>query len=309
MSSTSRPALSVITPSFNHGRFLVDTIESIRKQTFTDYEYVVVDGGSSDNTVDILREYPWINWRSEPDDGVLDAYRKAFQLTRGEYVIQCCVSDGFIDDRWFARCVEVLEADPEVSLVWGLPQHMAEDGSMGPISYAEYLVNAPPQKQAFFPYWLVSGFFVPEGNYCVRRDVLMRCFPFDDQQTWRGQASPHLQFVFNFHRRGYLSWFLPTVANYGRTHADQRTNKYEDTIARDVCYYRARITALRRALALGREFVTFRDGQNQPLNRFGRSQLLACPLWSTSRLLSRASSRLFRAMSGQNAKALSLFRA
>jgi len=63
----SRPKISVITPSKNGARFLRETIDSILQQTFTDYEHVLVDGVSTDNTIEILKDYKDIRWISEPD--------------------------------------------------------------------------------------------------------------------------------------------------------------------------------------------------------------------------------------------------
>jgi len=94
--SVTEPVVSVITPSLNHSKFLRATIESVAAQTYRNFEHVVIDGGSSDGTVEILKEYPHLKWISEPDNSVLDAYQKALRLARRRYIIQCCVSDKFL---------------------------------------------------------------------------------------------------------------------------------------------------------------------------------------------------------------------
>src|SRR4051812_24895688 len=91
----ARPMISVVTPSLNHGRFLRQTIESVAAQTFRSFEHIVVDGGSTDGTLAILQEFPHLRWVSERDNHVVEAYQKAFDMARGRYIIQCCVSDGF----------------------------------------------------------------------------------------------------------------------------------------------------------------------------------------------------------------------
>lgn len=219
--SVTKPKITVISPSLNHGRFLVDTIESITCQSYRNFEHIVVDGGSNDDSVDILKQYPHIKWISEKDENITDAYRKAFDMSSGEYIIQCCVSDGFLDKDWFKRCVEVLESGIDISLVWGLPQYMLEDGSLSAISYANLLGLPVPQKMKFFPFWLATGFFFPEGNYCIRREVFDVCFPkFNQDDPF--EEHPILGSIGNFNSLGYLSYFIPVVANYGRWHDDQR---------------------------------------------------------------------------------------
>ena len=63
------PLVSIVTPSLNQGRYLREAIESVRAQTYAPIEHVVVDGGSTDGTLEILREYEGLRWVSEPDRG------------------------------------------------------------------------------------------------------------------------------------------------------------------------------------------------------------------------------------------------
>src|SRR3989344_8442716 len=229
------PKISVISASFNTGAFLRDTLASIARQSSRDYEHIVVDGASTDGTVEELQRHPEICWISEPDSGFPEAFKKGVIMARGEYIIQCSISDGFLDRDWFARCIKVLDADLAVSLVWGLPQSMSEDGVLGKISYERFLSSPPPAREHFIYYWLFSSFWFPEGNFCVRKRVFQECFPVitrdrgGDQDLW-------LEFNNIFHRRGYLSAFIPMVANYGRGAArggrDKETEKgnYEGTL-------------------------------------------------------------------------------
>ena len=80
------PKISIVTPSLNKGRFIRATVESVLSQGYSDLEYGIVDGGSSDGTIDTIRSYEdridW--WISEPDDGLYDALNKGFQRTTGE---------------------------------------------------------------------------------------------------------------------------------------------------------------------------------------------------------------------------------
>ena len=77
---------SIITPSFNNAHFIVDTIESVLNQTYKNFEYIIIDGGSSDDTVNILKKYSTIKWISEKDGGSADAINKGLRLITGDYV-------------------------------------------------------------------------------------------------------------------------------------------------------------------------------------------------------------------------------
>ncbi len=214
------PKLTVIVASYNTGKFLRATLDSILGQTYKNFECVVIDGGSSDGTLEILKDYAGIKWISEKDSGYLEAFRKGLALARGEYVAQCAVSDGYLRKTWFAQCAEVLDTHADVSLVWGLPRYMSEDGRLLAVSYPQFHRRQPPQKEAFFYYWLRTQFWLPEGNFVVRKRVMEECFPprtanaARDIETW-------LEFNLAFHTRGYLPYFLPVVANYGRIHDNQ----------------------------------------------------------------------------------------
>ena len=83
-----KPLISVITVVFNGAETLRDTIESVIKQSYGNIEYIIVDGGSRDATVDILRQYDHVidYWISEKDSGIYDAMNKAISLCSGEYV-------------------------------------------------------------------------------------------------------------------------------------------------------------------------------------------------------------------------------
>jgi len=81
------PRLTIVTPSYNQGRFIEETIRSVLLQNYPNLEYIIIDGGSNDNTLEIIKKYePWITyWISEPDKGQSDAINKGFQKATGTY--------------------------------------------------------------------------------------------------------------------------------------------------------------------------------------------------------------------------------
>ena len=79
------PLVSIVTPTFNMARFLPETIESVLSQDYPRIEYIVMDGGSTDGTVDLLRRYEGrLRWISGRDEGQADAVNKGFRLCSGE---------------------------------------------------------------------------------------------------------------------------------------------------------------------------------------------------------------------------------
>jgi glycosyltransferase involved in cell wall biosynthesis len=275
MNANPKPKISVLTPSLNTAKYLRDTIESILAQTFQDYEFIVVDGGSTDGTIDILKEYPQIRWISEKEtdeNTVLEAFRKAFAMSRGDYIIQCCVSDGFLSRNWFQLCNDTLEKDLEISLVWGLPQYMDENGTLGKVTNHEFLQKAPPQKKDFLAYWLAFGYGFPEGNFCVRRRVFDECFPQRNQPDLFF-ISPQISFLYQFNTRGYLSYFLPVVANYGRSHANQRVTRLYDELDKEVSLYNKMFKEYKKDLLQGNVGHIFRNGSSEIMGEIKKEEL------------------------------------
>lgn len=84
---SSPPKISIITPSYNQARFIEQTIESVLNQNYPNFEYIVMDGGSTDGTIDILKKNDrFIRWRSQKDNGQSDAINQGLRLATGEIV-------------------------------------------------------------------------------------------------------------------------------------------------------------------------------------------------------------------------------
>jgi len=97
--------ISVVTPSYNQAGFLAETLQSIAEQTYENYEHIVMDGGSDDGSVDILRQHAdkLHYWCSEPDEGQSDAINKGVAHTTGEVIAWLNT-----DDVLFPRCLEAV---------------------------------------------------------------------------------------------------------------------------------------------------------------------------------------------------------
>ena len=123
--------ISVITATFNSGKTLRDTIESVLRQTYRDIEYIIVDGASRDDTLDIIREYEpmfggRMRWISEPDRGIYDAMNKGIGMATGA-VVGLLNSDDFYTDECVLERVaaEIMDVDA----VYG-DIHYVDDGDL-----------------------------------------------------------------------------------------------------------------------------------------------------------------------------------
>ena len=105
ISDADKPLVSVITVVFNGERYLEDAIMSVIEQTYDNVEYVIIDGGSTDKTLDIIRRYENLidYWVSEPDNGISDAFNKGIKLQTGDLV-------GILNaDDWYEKdCIETV---------------------------------------------------------------------------------------------------------------------------------------------------------------------------------------------------------
>jgi glycosyltransferase involved in cell wall biosynthesis len=114
------PKISIVTPSYNQARFLERTILSVLEQGYPNLEYIIIDGGSSDGSVDIIRKYQQrlAYWVSEPDQGQADAIRKGFTKSSGEILAWLNADDLYLPGA-LLRVAEAFQKNPEADLVFG----------------------------------------------------------------------------------------------------------------------------------------------------------------------------------------------
>jgi glycosyltransferase involved in cell wall biosynthesis len=109
---------SIVTPSFNQGRFLRDCIESVRCQTGVDWEHIVIDAGSTDETLSVLKEYPHLQWISEPDRGMSDGINKGFRRAQGDWVMWLN-GDDYLLPGALQTMARFADAHPEADVIYG----------------------------------------------------------------------------------------------------------------------------------------------------------------------------------------------
>lgn len=116
--SVTFPRITIITPSFNQGRLIEKAIKSVVDQKYPNYEHIVIDGKSSDDTLDILKKNKQIKWISEPDKGCVDAVNKGLKMSTGD-IISILNTDDYYEPKAFYEAIKILNRTSGVFFVVG----------------------------------------------------------------------------------------------------------------------------------------------------------------------------------------------
>ncbi|MBE0427874.1 MAG: glycosyltransferase [Nitrospirae bacterium] len=112
------PNITIVTPSYNQGQFIEETILSVKNQEYPYIEHIIIDGGSIDETLDVLKKYEQLIWVSEPDKGQSDAINKGFQKAKGDWL--CWVnSDDLLLPGALEKVAKVFNKNPDVDIITG----------------------------------------------------------------------------------------------------------------------------------------------------------------------------------------------
>ena len=179
------PLVSILTPSYNQARFLEQTIQSVLSQDYPNLEYIIVDGGSTDSSVEIIKQYAnqltW--WISEPDQGQTDAINKGFAHANGE-IFAWLNSDDTYQPGAISQAVECILAHPDVALVYGDANLIDDNGNVigrfpSRQTDLQKLLRGSvhiPQQTAFFwsRFWKQVGPLDPSFQFAMDYDLWVR---------------------------------------------------------------------------------------------------------------------------------------
>ena len=203
------PRITIVTPSLNQGQFLEETIRSVLLQKYPNLEYIIIDGGSSDNSLEIIKKYSqWITyWTSEPDSGQSEAINKGFKMATGD-ILAWLNSDDLYKNGALKKIGKLFLTYPNVDIVYGGCINISANGAIINKSkivpfnkYDLFIRNIISQPSTFFRKRLFNG--VGPLN-----ETLQLCF---DVELWRKAAT---KYNFKYYNQ-YLSYF--------RFHSDSKS--------------------------------------------------------------------------------------
>ena len=170
---SSLPLVSIVTPSYNQDRYLAKTIESVLNQSYPNIEYIVIDGGSQDNSVDIIKRYQdQINyWISEPDRGQTDAINKGFSTANGD-IYAWLNSDDTYEEKAVAEAVSFLQSHPDIGMVYGDANFINSDGRV---------IGKFNAKQTNYNRLRRGGVYIPQQAAFWRGELWHKVGPLDPQ--------------------------------------------------------------------------------------------------------------------------------
>ena len=212
------PRISIVTPSYNQAEFIEETIRSVLLQGYPDIEYIIIDGGSTDGSVEIIKKYePWLTyWVSEPDRGQSHAINKGFSRVTGDIVAWLNSDDVYLP-HVFQRIAKYLETHSKVMAVFGDAWFVDEKGKRKALYKG---VERPFVRRLM--YWY--GWEVPQPTVFLRKKVLEKVGFLDESYEYALDYEWFLRVsrFFGLHHLGV------TLALY-RLHEKSKTGSWTET--------------------------------------------------------------------------------
>jgi len=152
--------ISIVTPSLDQGKYIEDCIQSVLNQNYENFEHIIIDGGSTDGTIEILKKYPHLKWISETDEGQSDALNKGFRMASGE-IIGWCNSDDIYLPNTFGKVIPILE-DSKI------------DGVYSNLYFGDEKLNITRELKTHRPVKWLSLFhcYIPSATFFFKRKII-----------------------------------------------------------------------------------------------------------------------------------------
>jgi glycosyltransferase involved in cell wall biosynthesis len=199
--------ITLITVCYNAGKTIADTLESIARQTHPDIEYIIVDGASKDDTLDIIQRHRVKVARlvSEPDSGLYDAMNKGLKMATGEFIGFLHADDVFADNG-VLELVANVGSDASVNVILGDVKFVAASDPTKVVRYYK--------AQSFTPEKLPRGIMPPHPGSYIRRSACVDVGPYDLDYKLSADFD---YFVRLFHVKGYKPHIIASTFVHFRT--------------------------------------------------------------------------------------------
>jgi glycosyltransferase involved in cell wall biosynthesis len=211
-----KPRVSIVTPSFNQGRYIAETIESVMAQNYPNLEHIVVDGSSTDGTLEILKRYPHLHVVSEPDRGQADAINKGFKMATGE-IWSFLNSDDTLYPGTLDTVVREIEPERRRHIVMGRCRFVDEQGRYLGIEHPSHFEN----HKRLLAIW--KGHMIPQPAVFWTPEVWRNCGPMDIQLKFSLDYDLFCRFS-----KVYPFYLVNQVFATYRLHAASKTEQWDE---------------------------------------------------------------------------------
>jgi glycosyltransferase involved in cell wall biosynthesis len=208
----SRPDFSIVTPSYNYKDYIKECLESVAKQKGVTFEHLVIDGASTDGTLEYLEEAEGIHLVSEPDRGMCDAINKGFDLAKGKWVIWLNSDDRLLPGALKA-VLEFAEGRPDADVIYGGWNFVGKEGRF-------------QKEMTLFPYsqrmMLYLGCYIGSTATFFRRDTVVESgerLNLSFQYVMDGELYARLS------QKGYRFCYFPKVLADFRVHGENLSRR------------------------------------------------------------------------------------
>lgn len=186
------PSVSIITVVYNNKINFLKTIESVKAQNYTGIEYIVIDGGSTDGTLDIIKQNENIitKWISESDSGIYDAMNKGISLATGEYIWFLNGGDVIYSNDTLN---EIFSSEQDADVYYGDTELVDNEGK----SYGKRKLKTPPEKLSWKN--MIDGMIVTHQSLIIKKSVIL---PYD----------------LKYRHCADIDWTIKVLKNSGKIH-------------------------------------------------------------------------------------------
>jgi glycosyltransferase involved in cell wall biosynthesis len=210
------PKISIVTPSYNQGPYIEETIRSVLLQGYTDLEYIIMDGGSTDESVSIIKKYErWLtHWQSAPDGGQVSALNSGFAKTTG-VILNWLNSDDFLQKDALLNIARAFQLRPDVDIITGFRAECSV--SSDPIA-----VDGSWQRRWGYYHLGIPEF--PQDATFLSRETFISALPFDERLNFYFDTA----FYYRVLRKKRRYVFLYSVVSSIRVYPEMKSLRHDD---------------------------------------------------------------------------------